>query len=312
MATTPIQVTHFSDPGCPFAYSALPALTALRWRYGDQLAWRHVMIGLTEAGTQYEERGYTPVGQIRGQRAFRRHGMPFGRRPKPRMAGTARACRLVVATRLLAPELEWAVFRALHFTQFTTPLPLDGDAALRDALARVPGLYAGPMLQRLLDDDVTAAYEADRAEARTAEGSPTEFQGKAADTDGAVRYTAPSLVLEHKGRRLEAGGFQSLGVYDVLVANLDPTLARREPAGDPSELLDAFPHGLTTREIATCMAPPHTLPDDGLAEDALTELVFERRVLGLPLGDGTLWVAADSPFARDPEDRIRLVAEPLA
>jgi len=27
-----IEVTHYSDPGCPWAYSAAPALTALRWR----------------------------------------------------------------------------------------------------------------------------------------------------------------------------------------------------------------------------------------------------------------------------------------
>ena len=38
-----IFLTHYSDPGCPWAYSANPALTVLRWRYGDQLVWRHVM-----------------------------------------------------------------------------------------------------------------------------------------------------------------------------------------------------------------------------------------------------------------------------
>ncbi|MEA2377045.1 MAG: hypothetical protein QOD13_952, partial [Thermoleophilaceae bacterium] len=31
-----IDVTHFTDPGCPWAYSAWPAHTTLRWRYGDQ------------------------------------------------------------------------------------------------------------------------------------------------------------------------------------------------------------------------------------------------------------------------------------
>ena len=34
-----IDVTHFTDPGCPWAYSASPALTTLRWRYGDELRW---------------------------------------------------------------------------------------------------------------------------------------------------------------------------------------------------------------------------------------------------------------------------------
>ena len=43
--------------------------------------------------------------------------------------------------------------------------------------------------------DVLAAYEADRAEARSAEGSPASVQGKTADTDGAERFTAPTLVF---------------------------------------------------------------------------------------------------------------------
>jgi 2-hydroxychromene-2-carboxylate isomerase len=299
-----LRLTHFSDPGCPFAYSALPFLTALRWRYGDQLAWRHVLIGLTESASQYEARGYTPLKSARGQRRFRRYGMPFGRAPKPRLAATARACRLVIATRLTAPELEWPVFRALQFTQFTTPLPLDSDEALRDAVARVPGLYAGPVLDLLDGPDVTAAYEADRAEARTAAGSPTAFQGKAANTDGAVRYTAPSLVFEaDDGRRLEAGGFQPLEAYDVLIANLDRSLERRGAPEDARDLLDAFPYGLTTREVATVLAPPNAAPDDAAAEDALLELADHGDALAEPLGDGTLWVPAGSPFARRAADR---------
>ena len=48
-------------------------------RYGDQIAWRHVMIGLTEDRTQYEDRGYTPLRMSRSQRLFRDYGMPFGR-----------------------------------------------------------------------------------------------------------------------------------------------------------------------------------------------------------------------------------------
>src|SRR5215213_7293255 len=82
-----VRVTHFTDPGCPWAWSASPALAALRWRYGDQLEWRHVMIGLTEEGSQYEERGYTGPGQARGYRNFRWRGMPFSTEPRERVHG---------------------------------------------------------------------------------------------------------------------------------------------------------------------------------------------------------------------------------
>ena len=160
---SPIRVTHISDPGCPFAYSAMPFITALQWRYGDQLAWRHVMIGLAEDGAHYEARGMTPLVMARGQRQFSRFGMPFAREPKPRMAATARACRLVVATRLTRPEYELAIFRALQLVQFTTPLPFDDEPGLRAALARVPQLDADALLGMLDDEAVTAAYEADLA-----------------------------------------------------------------------------------------------------------------------------------------------------
>lgn len=299
-AVAKLKITHISDPGCPFAYSAMPFITALQWRYGDQLDWRHVLIGLTEHRSQYEERGYTPLMMARGQRGFRRFGQPFSDEPKPHVAATARACRLVVATRLTAPELEWPVFRALQFVQFTTDLPLDDEAALRTALTYVPQLDADELIGRLDADDVTAAYEADRAEARTAEGGATEFQGKAANTDGKVRFTAPSLLFEAAdGRTFEAGGFQPLEVYDAVIANLDPTLTRREAPESPREIIEAFPYALTSREIAQIMTTGIAPVDNAVAEDELLELVAAGEVVGEQFGDSTLWRPAGTAFTRE-------------
>ena len=102
-ASVPIDVAHFTDPGCPWAWSASPAHAVLRWRYGDALRWRPVMIGLTERAEQYVARGYTPAGQALGYMRFRRYGMPFAAAPRRRIGATGRACRAVVATRLLDP-----------------------------------------------------------------------------------------------------------------------------------------------------------------------------------------------------------------
>jgi 2-hydroxychromene-2-carboxylate isomerase len=300
---TRIDVTHFSDPGCPFAWSASPALAALRWRYGDQLRWRHVMIGLTEDAAQYAERGYTTLRMAQGNRRFHRFGMPFGRAPKARLSATGRACRAVVAVRLARPELEWAAFRSLQLTQFTSSLPLESDEALRDALRRLPGIDADAILASIETAEVADAYAADWAEARTAAGSPSEFQGKTANTDGLVRYTAPSLVFEQDGRRLEAGGFQGLDAYDVCVANLDPSLERRGAPEDLGELLAAFPGGLAAAEVAACLAPMPDFADPGAAEDALIALADAGRAVVAPAGDGALWLSADSPFAAGVIDR---------
>ena len=287
-----IEVTYFSDPGCPWAYSVSPAVAVLRWRYGAQLTWRLVTVGLTERAEQYLERGYTPARSARTYLWFRRFGMPFATEPRPRVVATARACRAIVATRLSFPERELQALRALQFAWFTTPLVLDEDDQLAIALQRVDGLDVDTVIARLDDPEVTKAYEADKSEARSAKGSATELQGKAAATDGPVRYTAPSLIFHHAGNRLEAGGFQTTEAYDVLIANLDPGLDRRGTADDAPAVLAAFPDGLTTAEVAAVMAHPNLEPDAAAAESALIELVATGRAVRTPLANDALWTAA--------------------
>ena len=286
-------MTHVSDPGCPWAWSAAPHHAVLRWRYGDQLEWRLALIGLAERGEDYEARGYTPASGALGYLNFRRFGMPFDTQPRERTIGTGRACRAIVAARLLDPAAELPAFRALQLSRFTTSAMFDTDAAIGAALARMPQLDPAAVLAAIDDPVTEAAYQADRALVRTASGSPTEFQGKAADTDGAVRYTAPSLLFEHRdGRRLEAGGYQPVEAYDVVIANLDPALDRRPPGEDVAEVLAAFPYALTTREVAAVMAAHLVAPDDKAAERQLIEAAAAGRVLRETIGGGALWQLA--------------------
>jgi 2-hydroxychromene-2-carboxylate isomerase len=284
-----IRTTLYSDPGCPWAYSAAPALRVLEWRYGSQLDWRLVLIGLTEDATQYAARGYTPLRGALGQLQFRRYGMPFAPQPKHRISATARACRAVVAARLLNPGDEWRVFRALQLANFTTPLLLDDDEQLAAVLRRLPGVDADAIVSRLDDPEVTDFYERDRSESRTAAGSPAELQGKTADTDGPVRFTAPSVVFELGEQKLMAGGFQPVEAYDVLVANLDPALERNDAPDTPLPLLEWFGEGLTTQEVAALLARGNDAPDPVGAEAALLELVAAGSAERAPLGDDALW-----------------------
>src|SRR4051794_17547029 len=199
-----IRVAHITDPGCPFAYGGEALVSALRWRFGDQLEWRIVTIGLAEDPSLYEARGYTAARMTQGWLGFRHHGMPFTLAPRSRVIATGRACRVIVAARLESPALARRVLRAFHFGWFTTGLLLDEDDGLRAVLETIPGADPDRLHARLQDDDVEQAYQRDRAEARSAAGSPTEAQGKAADSDGSVRYTAPSLIFETEdGRKLE-------------------------------------------------------------------------------------------------------------
>ena len=59
----------------------------LRWRYGSQLDWRLVTIGLSEDASRYEELGYTPTRMTLGNLHFRRHGMPFALAAAPARHG---------------------------------------------------------------------------------------------------------------------------------------------------------------------------------------------------------------------------------
>ncbi len=292
MIVPPLNVTHFSDPGCPWAWSASPALAALQWRYGDQLQWRHVMIGLTETGAVYEQRGYTPAGQARGYRNFRLRGMPFATEPRERVHGTWPMCRVVVATRRLAPEREFAVFRALQLAQFTTTAFLEDPQQLRDAISWVEGIDADAIIAAASDPETEELFVADRDAARSAAGRPVEFQGKSANTDGRVRYTAPSVTFDNGETTLEAGGFQSFEAYDVLIANLDTSLTRRAPDEDAAEILAAFPDGLTTAEVAQIMAQDKYEPELDKAEDALITATGEGTASRVSFGHDALWVPA--------------------
>jgi protein-disulfide isomerase-like protein with CxxC motif len=291
MPSSPISLTHFSDPHCPWADSASPAHAVLRWRFGAQLDWRLVLIGLSEGPDRYINSGYTPTRSAQGYRNFgRRFGMPFGGQPRERVTGTGVACRLVVAARLEQPELEFTVFRALQLAHFTTTALLDEPDGLRAALADVDGVDVERLVAALGSEAVEVAYQEDRALSRTAAGRPIEAQGREANTDGAVRYTAPSIIFTHPdGGSLEVGGFQPLESYDTALANLDVSLERRPPAEDPVDVLRALPYAPVTREVAACMTSNLGEVDEDAAERALIAAAGEGLVRREPVGDGALW-----------------------
>jgi protein-disulfide isomerase-like protein with CxxC motif len=288
-----IEATLYTDAGCPWAYSANPALRVLEWRFRDQLAWRLVMIGLRELPSEAAIRSFDPQRALARWRVYEeRYGMPFGSTPKQRPAGTGRGCRAVVAAGMLEPGSEWRVFRALQLANFTTTLCLDDAESIRDALRALPSVDAERIVARLDDDEVVAEYERQLAEARAAAGTPAEAQGKTAAADGGARFTAPSLVFRRNGDSVVAGGWQPLLAYDVLLANLDPLLERVPPPASPEPLLEYFDGGLTTAEVALLLADgPDPVPDVAHTELLLAELVAEGRASREPLGQSSLWVS---------------------
>jgi len=290
-----LKATLFGDPGCPWGYSADRCEKALRWRYGDQLDWELVMIGLAEEGSQYTEKGFTPEKMAAMMPMFSKaFGMPFQYEPKGHMSGTSQGCRAVVAAgQAGGTAAAFDAFHALQFMQFTTTGTLDSPEDIREALAGVDGLDADAIVAAIDSPEVLEAYEDGRGRARRAAGGPAEALGKTADSDGAVRYTAPTVVFTAADDRvIEAGGMVPTEAYELAIANLDPSIERRDPPESPAEALAGFPRGLTTAEVAEVMRPSGLPGDLSAARTALEELEASGGATRESLGDDALWLAA--------------------
>jgi hypothetical protein len=144
-----LTLTEFTDPGCPWAFSAEPFRLKLSWLYGDQLDWRVRMVGLSETAQESLDKGFTPEVQARAFATIARdHGMPIDTHVRERMAATVPACRAVVAARLHAPERMRPLLRALRVRHFAGELL---DARLADW----PGgrRYTCPSYELVRDSD---------------------------------------------------------------------------------------------------------------------------------------------------------------
>jgi protein-disulfide isomerase-like protein with CxxC motif len=289
-----IEATLYTDAGCPWAYSANPALRVLEWRFRDQLSWRLVVIGLREEASDTAVRAYDPERSLGRWLVFEeRYGMPFATDPKQRASGTGRGCRAVVAAGLLDPGSEWAVFRGLQIANFTGSVYLDDAESIRETLRELPAVDADAIADRIDDADVIAEYERQRAEARSASGTPAEAQDKTASSDGGVRFTAPSVVFRRDGESAYAGGWQPLLSYDTVLANFAPELERVPPPDSPEPLLEFFAGGLTTAEVALLLAHgSDPVPDRPAAELMLGELAAAGHATRAVSGRDAVWSRA--------------------
>src|SRR5213592_364134 len=146
-----VCITEFTDPGCPFAYSAEPVRARLRWLYGEHIDFNVRMVVLSESPQDYLDKGFTPDKQAASfKRLAREHGMPMDTSQRPRMVATLPACRAIVAARVHS-DRAWFLLRALRVRHFSGQL-LDEPSTIEGA-ARDAGL----------DPEALAGWSADEA-----------------------------------------------------------------------------------------------------------------------------------------------------
>jgi predicted DsbA family dithiol-disulfide isomerase len=246
-----VLITEFTDPGCPWAYSAEPFRQRLRWLYGDCVEWQVRVVGLAESPADYAERGFGPSEQAR---AFRRiahdHGMPIDTSERPRMAATIPACRAIVAARRHAPDRMRALLRRLRVRHFSGQL-LDEEETLHGAAGEA-GLDIAELERWMAEPETERELRLDLALARRPMPAAQVLDHKLANWSGGRRYTCPSYEIQRlaDGVRIAVPGFQPFNVYDVITANLVPGLERRDAAESVAQVLEWASTPLASKEVA--------------------------------------------------------------
>jgi predicted DsbA family dithiol-disulfide isomerase len=236
-----LDVELFTDPACPFAFSAEPARLRLRWHYGEALRWRTTMIVLTREPGEAEKLAEGAPG------LQRRYGMPIDPRPYERPASSEPACRAFVAARLNAPDRAEALLRRLRVRVMLGGL-LD-DPALIDDAATDAGIDQSALAGWSASDAVAEALEADAAAARDPLPAARALDHKLGGPREQRRYTAPSYVIGG----LAVPGFNAVEAYEAAVANAAPDLPRRPRPDSAADLLAWAGEPLATAEVALVM-----------------------------------------------------------
>ena len=245
-----VNVTIYTDPGCPFGFNAQRQETQLEWHYGDGLDITRRMIVLTETSSTYEERGLSRemvAGNAKRLRAT--FGMPMRTEPADRLAATIEACRAYVGARIYDPARANRLLRALRCRVFSNGQSLDQLDTIHGAAADA-GIEGDTLDAWLADDEVEKALREDMAAAREPAPEALALAHRLSKSGDGLRYSTASAVFEADGRRMVTVGFQPFAVYEVSVANLAPGLDRKPTPQSVEEILEWAPYPLATAEVA--------------------------------------------------------------
>ena len=246
-----VRINEFTDPACPWAWSAEPFRLRLNWLYEGAIEWVPRMVVLADTAAEQEEKGFTPEKLAEGySRIAAEHRMPIDTRERPYVAGSRDACRAVVAARVHAePDATRTLLRSLRVRNFAGEM-LDDPATVRAAAADA-GI--GEEIEGwLADREVGEELDRDVADARRPMPAAKVLDHKLANWAGGRRYTCPSYEITRldDGGTISVPGFQPFAVYDTIVANLVPGMDRREAPESAAQVLAWQRTPLATQEVA--------------------------------------------------------------
>jgi predicted DsbA family dithiol-disulfide isomerase len=257
---TPVRIRHFTDPTCPFAFSAERQRLRLRWLYGGQLEWTTHLVVLSESPPA----GYTPERIAAGRRKLHElYGMPMAWTPLPKVVASVHGCRAVVAVRERDADRCETLLRRLRVLTFMG-LAIDEQPVL-DRAATEAGLDPEAVRAWSGDADVEAALRADMRAARSPSPASRAQDYKLGGPEEERRYTCPSYELERTAppppdwpttMRVDLPGYRPVEAYEAAIANLAPELTRRADPISSDEVLAWAGMPLATAEVAAVLDQP--------------------------------------------------------
>jgi hypothetical protein len=268
-----VRIDEFTDPACPWAYSAEPFRHRLDWLYEGALEWEPRMVVLADTPADYEEKGLTPEKLHDGYvQIAADHRMPIDTRERPYVAGTRAACKAVVAARVHSdPATTRRLLRAFRIRNFRGEL-LDEPATITGACADA-GIE--DLESWLEDPEVEAELQRDIDDARRPMQAARVLDHKLANFSGGRRYTCPSYEITRlrDDVTISVPGFQPFAVYDAIFANLVPGFERRPAAESVEEVLGWRGIPLSTQEVAVLCDVSFDAAREELGRVAIQEYV---------------------------------------
>jgi hypothetical protein len=282
----PVLIRHYTDPICPFAFSAERQRLRLEWLYGEQLEWELHMVVLAEERPGDD---FPPERLASSRRKLQlQYGMPIDWRLAEPNASLP-ACRAVVATRLHAPDREAPLLRRLRVLQFSA-LDIDVQDTI-DRAASEALIEPGELRAWTADPEVEVVLEADKRAARSPSPASQAQDYKLGGPPEARRYTCPSYELIRVSEppadwptasRVDLPGYRPVEAYEAALANIGPELIRRPDPESVDEVLTWAGMPVATAEVAAVC--------DRDVADVRAELA--RVGTFLPVGGDGYWTAA--------------------
>lgn len=202
-----LRITTFTDPNCPWAFSAEQFRLALQWAYGEQLSWRRAYVVIAERAGQSEAAGFTPEVEAEEDAAIAvAWGMPLWTRPRPRITTSLRPVRHLVAARRLGAGAEERLLRQLFLSSRGAGRPIDETGEL-DAAAAAAGLDAERVRAMAETPAVDAELAAEMGVARRPSPAALQLSHKLGGPAQARRYSSPTWVFESGTAQMVAPAF---------------------------------------------------------------------------------------------------------